>query len=147
MDHRITINSYDVWENYVKVDSDAKSMRYKSWPYYEDCIKIFGKDRAIGKHVKGMNDAANSIDKEIDVEEDDLIKIFGKDRAIGKHAKGMNDAANAIDKEIDDEEDVTDTSEKFTKKTEARLGKIAERIGYEHDMSISKEKFMLFWIQ
>ncbi|KZV37419.1 hypothetical protein F511_01287 [Dorcoceras hygrometricum] len=34
----------DAWESYLKVDSSARTMRYKSWPFYEDWCQIYGTD-------------------------------------------------------------------------------------------------------
>ncbi|XP_057803007.1 uncharacterized protein LOC131018298 [Salvia miltiorrhiza] len=36
----------DLWEQIVKKDPAARSMRHKSWPLFEDWKEIFGKDRA-----------------------------------------------------------------------------------------------------
>ncbi|XP_073270922.1 uncharacterized protein [Primulina huaijiensis] len=40
--------SDEAWECFVKGDSSARSMCYKSWPYYSDWCEIFGHDRATG---------------------------------------------------------------------------------------------------
>ncbi|KAL3520830.1 hypothetical protein ACH5RR_018979 [Cinchona calisaya] len=53
---------------------------------------------------------------------EDWTEMFGEDRVTGKHAE------------------VADALRNFTEKTEARLGMIDERIGYEHDMRESKQK-------
>lgn len=38
------------------MDSQARNMRCKSWPYYKDWVTIFGKDRATGERAKGHPD-------------------------------------------------------------------------------------------
>ncbi|KAL0346368.1 UNVERIFIED_CONTAM: hypothetical protein Scaly_1652800 [Sesamum calycinum] len=36
----------DVFDNFAKIDSFAKTLRYKSFPYYAQWCEVFGKDRA-----------------------------------------------------------------------------------------------------
>ncbi|KAL8536765.1 hypothetical protein ACS0TY_012078 [Phlomoides rotata] len=43
------------------VDPGAKAMRAKSWPYYESCVDIFGKDRATGEHAVDPIDIVNDM--------------------------------------------------------------------------------------
>ncbi|GFZ08805.1 hypothetical protein Acr_20g0006130 [Actinidia rufa] len=50
-------------------DVDAKSLRNKSWPFYEDRLIIFGKDRAIGEFAESAADAVENMDKEDEVGE------------------------------------------------------------------------------
>lgn len=38
--------SNEVWKDYVKSDSNARFMRNKSWPYFNDWCEIFENDRA-----------------------------------------------------------------------------------------------------
>ncbi|XP_012835755.1 PREDICTED: uncharacterized protein LOC105956449 [Erythranthe guttata] len=53
-----------VWNDYVKFDSNARLMRYKSWPYFKDWTIIFGKDRATGESAEALADAINDISKQ-----------------------------------------------------------------------------------
>ncbi|KAL0328121.1 UNVERIFIED_CONTAM: hypothetical protein Scaly_2244700 [Sesamum calycinum] len=39
----------DIFDNFVKIDSFAKTLRYKSFPYYAQWCEVFGKDRATGE--------------------------------------------------------------------------------------------------
>ncbi|KAL8536214.1 hypothetical protein ACS0TY_011737 [Phlomoides rotata] len=39
----------------------AKTMRYKSWPYYGFWQEIFSKDRATGEHAAGAMDLVNEM--------------------------------------------------------------------------------------
>lgn len=55
------------------MDPNARSMRYKSWPYYEDWKIIFGKDRATGDTADDIYDAY------VDLRDQDI----GGDRDIG----------------------------------------------------------------
>ncbi|KAG6434156.1 hypothetical protein SASPL_105778 [Salvia splendens] len=41
----------------TRVDSNARYMRYKSWPFYNDWKYIYRKDRAVGLRCEGMTQA------------------------------------------------------------------------------------------
>ncbi|KAK6127160.1 hypothetical protein DH2020_039089 [Rehmannia glutinosa] len=43
------------------VDSNARLMRNKSWPFFNDWVIIFGKDRATGEHAEDFIDAVNHV--------------------------------------------------------------------------------------
>ncbi|KAL8457779.1 hypothetical protein ACS0TY_035599 [Phlomoides rotata] len=59
-----------VWDEQKKVDPNVKTMRHKSWPYYEKWVDIFGKDRATGEHAADPNDLVNSFLRDSPEEED-----------------------------------------------------------------------------
>ncbi|XP_047978496.1 uncharacterized protein LOC125220369 [Salvia hispanica] len=40
----------DQWAQIVRIDSNARLMRNRSWPFWEDWKIIFGKDRATGSN-------------------------------------------------------------------------------------------------
>ncbi|KAL0320488.1 UNVERIFIED_CONTAM: hypothetical protein Sradi_5310300 [Sesamum radiatum] len=48
----ITVDENSIWDDYVKVDPSAKTMRYKSFPFFPSWCEIFGKDRAAGEGAK-----------------------------------------------------------------------------------------------
>ncbi|XP_058223063.1 uncharacterized protein LOC131332783 [Rhododendron vialii] len=50
----VLVDSDDVWENYVRRVSDAKGMRNKPFPYYDDWLTLFGKDRANRNLAKAL---------------------------------------------------------------------------------------------
>ncbi|KAG8390918.1 hypothetical protein BUALT_Bualt01G0133500 [Buddleja alternifolia] len=50
----ITVESLEVWDNYIKADSNARNMRFKTWPLYGDSVEIFGKDRATEECAEGF---------------------------------------------------------------------------------------------
>ncbi|GFP91761.1 hypothetical protein PHJA_001320100 [Phtheirospermum japonicum] len=54
----------DAWDSYLKVDSNARLMRFKSWPYFHDWGEIFGKDRATGEHTEDLVEAVNEVLKD-----------------------------------------------------------------------------------
>ncbi|KAL1560224.1 hypothetical protein AAHA92_10464 [Salvia divinorum] len=52
----------DQWSQIVKADGSARSLRTKSWPYYESWKIIFGKDRASGITTEDILDAYDNLD-------------------------------------------------------------------------------------
>ncbi|KAH6824033.1 hypothetical protein C2S53_000099 [Perilla frutescens var. hirtella] len=59
--HTIKVDNDQIWENYVKTDSNARTMHYKPWPLYKDWCEIFGKDRAMGEHVEAFADVVQDL--------------------------------------------------------------------------------------
>ncbi|KAK6126557.1 hypothetical protein DH2020_039700 [Rehmannia glutinosa] len=51
----------DEWAEYVKVDVNARLMRNKSWPFYNDWVMIFGKDRATSEHAEDFTEVLNHV--------------------------------------------------------------------------------------
>ncbi|KAL8514417.1 hypothetical protein ACS0TY_013506 [Phlomoides rotata] len=47
----IEVSDEDEWDASRLADPHLKSVRFKSWPYYSQWLKIFGKDRATGDHA------------------------------------------------------------------------------------------------
>ncbi|KAG6433865.1 hypothetical protein SASPL_105484 [Salvia splendens] len=47
----------DQWDQIVRQDKNARCMRWKSWPYWNDWKYIFGKDRASGGGAEGVSEA------------------------------------------------------------------------------------------
>ena len=48
-------------------DTDAKHLRNKTFPYFDEWIQIFGKDRATGEFAEGPADAVEAMNAEEDV--------------------------------------------------------------------------------
>ncbi|GER41987.1 RNase H family protein [Striga asiatica] len=57
----LDVRDDQVWTEYLKIDPNAKTMRYKSWPFYAQWCDIFGKDRATGENATGFVDAVNGV--------------------------------------------------------------------------------------
>ncbi|KAG8363521.1 hypothetical protein BUALT_Bualt19G0031100 [Buddleja alternifolia] len=57
----ITVDSEEDWNNFVKTDSNARNMRYKTWPLYKDWVEIFGKEVATGEGTEGFPDVEEEI--------------------------------------------------------------------------------------
>ncbi|KAG8363740.1 hypothetical protein BUALT_Bualt19G0053700 [Buddleja alternifolia] len=58
----ITVSRDEVWDNYVKSDVNARTMRHKSWPLFDDWCEIFGKDRATRENAESFDDVAKELE-------------------------------------------------------------------------------------
>ncbi|KAK6150734.1 hypothetical protein DH2020_015666 [Rehmannia glutinosa] len=147
----------DAWKfEYVKVDANARLMRNKSWPFSNDWVMIFGKDRATGEHAEDFTDALNHVLNGQSTPQDDYhvnlenlsdnceyetetnsncqaestpqMSTSGKKGAGGKR------------KSTDGVDPLYEIMKTFCQSTEARLGDIAKRIGYEYDISFARKE-------
>ncbi|KAG8380632.1 hypothetical protein BUALT_Bualt06G0035900 [Buddleja alternifolia] len=154
----ITVGSDEVWDNYVKIDANARTMRHKSWPLFDDWCEIFRKDRAIGENAESFDDVA----KELENNEKGKKKMTPNE-ATGDHtpplknrdfeevqsmfvscgdasAKEKNNSSKGKRKLIDDgDAEYMSMIGVFYENTDKRLGDIAMRIGFEQDASRSRK--------
>ncbi|PIN10930.1 hypothetical protein CDL12_16475 [Handroanthus impetiginosus] len=142
----------DAWESYVKNDLNARLMRYKSWPYYNDWCEIFGKDRATRENaqdfVETVNDILNGDAQKINQtteEFNDHLEGFVKDTEsmcasqIGGSASEKR-KRNRKKKLKEGQDQIYEMLGTVCEKTDARLGDIARRIGHEFDVSQKREE-------
>uniref|UniRef100_A0A3Q7ICG3 Myb/SANT-like domain-containing protein n=1 Tax=Solanum lycopersicum TaxID=4081 RepID=A0A3Q7ICG3_SOLLC len=62
-DGPIIVDDPKFWDDFLKVDPNAKNMNTKKWPMFVDWEKIFGKDRATGEFAEGPLDAVEDIQR------------------------------------------------------------------------------------
>ncbi|KAM3303585.1 hypothetical protein P3S67_014615 [Capsicum chacoense] len=62
-DGAIIVDDPKFWDDFLKIDPNAKNMNTKKWPMFEDWEEIFGKDRATGEFAEGPLDAAEEIQR------------------------------------------------------------------------------------
>ncbi|KAL0329580.1 UNVERIFIED_CONTAM: hypothetical protein Sradi_4944700 [Sesamum radiatum] len=58
----VTVSDDTILEEYCKLDPTARTMRYKSWPFFPVWREIFGKDRASGEQAEDINEIVNKTD-------------------------------------------------------------------------------------
>ncbi|KAL0385739.1 UNVERIFIED_CONTAM: hypothetical protein Sradi_2968200 [Sesamum radiatum] len=58
---QMIVVSDEVFESYVKIDLFAKTLRFKSFPYYSAWTEIFGKDRDTGELAEDIYNASNNV--------------------------------------------------------------------------------------
>ncbi|KAL1565458.1 hypothetical protein AAHA92_07672 [Salvia divinorum] len=105
------------WSQIVKKDNNARYMRTKSWPHWEDWKEIYGKDRAIGHKSLGTSKAANGPH----VEQNNLNDDIGSDYHSADPIEGVLQLMTHIHE---------DTHEVLTT--------LSTRIGYEFDQSTKR---------
>ncbi|KAG6434005.1 hypothetical protein SASPL_105624 [Salvia splendens] len=159
--------SDDQWDQIVKQDKEARQMRTKSWPFWDDWKVIFGKDRATGQNAEGVAEAAknSSPDEPVtDIGEstadyhpsfDDFIgyeqvhATFGNnvvDDSSAHSGQNTNGPPPAPPKHkrkrkvSDDESGIVEMLGKMHSETNARLDTLAARIGYEMDLGKARKE-------
>ncbi|KAH6835396.1 hypothetical protein C2S53_003247 [Perilla frutescens var. hirtella] len=156
--HTIEVDSDEIWSNYIKTDNNARTMRSKSWPLYKDWCEIFGKDRATGEpaetfadfiqdllqkdegsmHTSTGNDYAQFTSSNQDEEiGDDFMSMSREGTSSSTKMKGRGKKRKSLDS-LDDR--FLDLMNVFCEKTDSRMGELVQRIGFEHDASLSRKK-------
>ncbi|KAL0404489.1 UNVERIFIED_CONTAM: hypothetical protein Sradi_2089700 [Sesamum radiatum] len=64
----ITVDSQEVWDEYCKIDSSTRTMRYKAWLFFPAWREIFGKDRAVGEVTVEAHPTVNDTNTEPETE-------------------------------------------------------------------------------
>ncbi|XVF61311.1 hypothetical protein PTKIN_Ptkin08bG0120300 [Pterospermum kingtungense] len=79
----------DVFNDWVRTHSNAKGLRNKAFPHYDDFAIIFGKDRAIEAGAETATDAVEQLDEEDD--EADFEDTMNKDFEEEEKEKTIDD--------------------------------------------------------
>ncbi|GFY80743.1 hypothetical protein Acr_01g0005520 [Actinidia rufa] len=114
-DKMLDIVKEEAWDDNVK-DVDAKSLRNKSWPFYEDWLIIFGKNRANGEFAESATDAVQNMDKEDKV---------GEFVPLDSSGVGGMECSNSV-------------THRPTK-ADSRMKFIGSRMGYANDLSATRK--------
>ncbi|PIN01430.1 hypothetical protein CDL12_26062 [Handroanthus impetiginosus] len=128
-----------IWDNYVKVDPNARTMRYKSFPLYLSWCEIFGKDRATSEHAEDCTDAADDgfdTNFQIFVDGEEFMSVYQPQESgmkTGSSSKKRKSTEMSTDNKF------FEMMNNFCDRTESRLSDIAKRIGYEYDVSEARK--------
>ncbi|KAH6826891.1 hypothetical protein C2S53_016611 [Perilla frutescens var. hirtella] len=135
----------------IHTDNNARTIRSKSWPLYKDWCEIFGKDRATGEHAETFadvvqdllqkdeesmhtstgNDYAQFISSNQDEEiGDDFMSMSREGTSSSTKMKGKGKKRKSLDS----------LDECFCEKNDSKMGDLVQRIGFEHDASLSMKK-------
>ncbi|KAL8523538.1 hypothetical protein ACS0TY_013486 [Phlomoides rotata] len=117
------------WDAFMKRDPNARHMRHKSWPLYADWCEIFGQSRAIGGSFR-VN-AENVGESETAVGDSQTGE---GDQETGKTASSCQKR-----KQSSTSDPFVDVVNNFCNTASDRLGEIAQRIGYDQDMSTARK--------
>ncbi|KAG6392976.1 hypothetical protein SASPL_147206 [Salvia splendens] len=123
-DFKIDCND-EQWAQIVKADSNAKTMRNKSWPYWEDWKTIFGKDRD-EQIDDGLNFEAAT---EVQVADSDTKSV--KSPVSTKKNRRKRKAEEVL-------ESMLDVMTKIHEDTSDCLQTLSTRIGYDFDLSAKR---------
>ncbi|KAI8009303.1 hypothetical protein LOK49_LG06G02608 [Camellia lanceoleosa] len=150
----VLVDSDDIWLNYVRRVPDAKGMRNRPFPFYEDWLILFGKDKATGELAEGPADAVTATEKEdanATTEEGEQSPVEQFSMNMGDMDYSMSTSGN-----ISNRADSTKTGKKgarpaegiptelskmaknlgsLIENTNTTMVEIAHRIGYSHDLS------------
>lgn len=123
----------------MQSDPNARTMRNKSWPFYDDWCDIFGKDRATGHNAEGFVDAVQDVlnqtqtsnENDVDIELEDIPCLEIEDdmnsRSTRKLTGGSsNKKTSKKRKSMDDSDNLNEVMKQFSEKTDARLGEITK---------------------
>ncbi|KAG8364693.1 hypothetical protein BUALT_Bualt18G0025000 [Buddleja alternifolia] len=124
----ITVSSDDVWDNYVKTNVNARTMRHKSWPLFDDWKKKTTLNEATGDHTPPFKN------RDWD-EAQSMFVSCGVASASTKYnsSKGKRKLVDDGDAEYMSMMGV------FCENKDKQLGDIAMRIGFEQDASRSRK--------
>ncbi|KAL7199811.1 hypothetical protein ACSBR2_022001 [Camellia fascicularis] len=122
----VLVDSDDVWQNYVRRVPDAKGMRNRPFPFYEDWLILFGKDRATGELAEDPADAVAAMEKE----DANATTEEGEQSPVEQFSMNMGDTdySMSIAK-------MAKNLGSFIENTNTTMVEIAHRIGYSHDLS------------
>ncbi|KAL7199745.1 hypothetical protein ACSBR2_021951 [Camellia fascicularis] len=138
-------------------DTDAKHLRNKTFPYFDEWIQIFGKDRATGEFAEGPVDAVEAMNAEEDVllhglaNNDTFLEQMGVNSHTGEGMDCSNSATQRAcesstkkkdKKRSRSDDDVLKEQSMFADKLVDVMGKtneklefIRKRMGYSHDVA------------
>ncbi|KAM7475755.1 hypothetical protein LguiB_022998 [Lonicera macranthoides] len=132
----IEVESDTVWEDYCKGESNAKGLRFKAFPYYDDWCMIFGNDRATGDMAESAADAADAMGA-YDVDTDGLND--------GSSVSRNNNSPHESKKKpkISDVlmSGLSNFGDKIVSSFEmsaSKLEMLGSRMGYQHDLSAKR---------
>ncbi|KAL8485348.1 hypothetical protein ACS0TY_027592 [Phlomoides rotata] len=57
----IEVHDEDVWDTSKQADPSVKGIHFKTWPYYDKWLEVFGKDRATGENAIDPTDLVNEM--------------------------------------------------------------------------------------
>ncbi|KAK6115744.1 hypothetical protein DH2020_008013 [Rehmannia glutinosa] len=136
----------NVWADYVKVDANARLMRFKSWPFYNVWVNIFGKNRAMGEYAEGFTKAVNHVLNGTTTQDEEPPNQF---RNLFEEShdeiENMSKLLKILDPQrrrmlVKEYQQTARTLCIFCQNTDARLGDIAKRIGFEYDILMDRKE-------
>ncbi|KAL8460386.1 hypothetical protein ACS0TY_032064 [Phlomoides rotata] len=129
------------WDAFMKKDSNARLMRHKSWPLYEDYCEIFGQSRATGeaaiKHLR-VTTPPPSFSANIDVDDASYKTPNGYTQTSKSTNIGKTSSRRKRKSPLNFDPMVS-VVQNFCDNALNRLDEIAQRIGHDQDMSTARK--------
>ncbi|KAL8481502.1 hypothetical protein ACS0TY_027854 [Phlomoides rotata] len=145
---QLDILDESVWDAQKKADSHVKTLRFKSWPYYEKWLDIFGKDRATGEQAADPIDLVNELLRGSDEQEGDTTdKVdpqgLNPEELLDGNASVCKPSAFASKgkkrKSMDGElSSFVSTLGDYMKSTDDSFSNLAQRMGTDYDAKIAR---------
>ncbi|XP_057476010.1 uncharacterized protein LOC130764001 [Actinidia eriantha] len=146
---KVKIDSEDVWRNYIQIYPKAKILQDMTFPFYEDWVVLFGKDRATGEGAEGL---AEAVDREEAVGEGDdtnfTINIDDMDFS-GNSSSGGGATSTPTSKggkkraRASDLASMADSFTTLVEKAHTSMNEHSKRIGYAQDISQARKMCLL----
>ncbi|KAH6761949.1 hypothetical protein C2S52_019382 [Perilla frutescens var. hirtella] len=141
----------DAWDLYVKTDSNARTMRYKSWPFYQDWCEIFVKERVIRDNAEQFADAVQELETNKGKEKEagaEFGCVFEGHDDENEMSVCQPQSDGTGKKQAPKKRKLSDCSSDpfvtainvFCDRLDARFEDIARRIGFEHDVSNARRE-------
>ncbi|KAL8493835.1 hypothetical protein ACS0TY_024850 [Phlomoides rotata] len=153
----------EVWDAHIKVDSTARSLKNKTFPFYADWCDIFGDDRANGSDSQlyddvvqeVMNQGTKQTRSSMDIDDNGETPIMEENTKTDKTSSATVGESSSATKEkgkgvkrikMDEfETQFIDTVDSFCAKSDSKFGQIAnsvgniaQRVGSEFDARIQR---------
>ncbi|KAG6415489.1 hypothetical protein SASPL_122900 [Salvia splendens] len=159
-DYKIEVDN-DQWDQIVKNDPNARFMRYKSWPLWNDWKLVFGNDLASGDVPHDTNDAFDHLSRQTHVNTRiDGIEVNGFKDYSTPEIPPPNEVPITVDditeqnpnaanqgkqsgkkrKASTDSNGLIEMLTKMQEDTNLRLDRLTDKIGYDFDVSKSRKE-------
>ncbi|KAL1553434.1 hypothetical protein AAHA92_14112 [Salvia divinorum] len=154
--------NYRKCDRIVNIDNNARGMREKSWPYWNDWKYIFGKDRASGGASEWVTQVEKNVQQEDIIADNDgsgdyhvfLDDILAEEHVhftggseAGEHSSSNTQKEPFVAKKASRNRKGTDEGEGLLKllgklhaETNARLDTLSTRIGYDMDLGKARQE-------
>ncbi|KAF5934300.1 hypothetical protein HYC85_030471 [Camellia sinensis] len=139
MDNEVSSSRKKKNDKSLQKDINAKHLRNKTFPYFDEWIQIFGKDQARGEFAEGPADGVEAMNAEEDVL---LHGLVDNDTFLEQMGACENSAKKKDKKRSRFDDDVVEELSMFANKLVDVMGKtneklefIGKRMGYSHDVA------------
>lgn len=143
----------DAWDLCVKIDSNAHTMRYKTWPYYNDWCQIYGNDPIIRENTEDHFDTNQKLNADSGKKEREMALEL--DCCINEGLDDENEVSVCRPQESETEkkrmpkkrkisdhsyDDLSRAIVDLSKSVSVSFSEIIKRIGQEYEVSNARKQ-------